>query len=254
MLAWLKSTIEGAGLGQFGLGSVLVAILGLSSFIGMLAGSATAIPAFGICLSIGFSGFLFEFITLRARSRRRAVARLWPEVIDSLISAAGAGISLVESFAELADEGPLQLRPHFRQLVSNFDSGLTMSEALQRLKIELGEVHADRLIELTKVVIEAGGEGYVDALKSQSQLTRQDLALWGELESKQGWITGTAKMAVMAPWLIVAMLSVRPENVAAYASPAGSMILLVGLAMSLFAYRLIQLMGGLTSSPRVFAS
>lgn len=253
MLTWLQSTTEGAGLGRYGATTVLLAIMVASAFVGLTASSATGIPAFGLCLGLGLTGLLLEFLTLRARARRRALAKLWPEVIDSLISAASAGISLVESFAELASEGPEQLRPYFQALIDDFDSGTTMVAALQRLKLNLGEIHADRLIELTKVVIEAGGEGYVDALKSQSQLTRDDLALWGELESKQGWITGTAKMAVAAPWLIVAMLSVRAENAAAYASPAGSLILLVGLAMSLFAYRFIQLLGGLTSTPRVFA-
>ncbi len=253
MLRWYRSTLEGAGLAKFGALNVLIFALLVSLAIGAIAGSAAGIPAFGFSLSVGTFGFVLEMLALRAKARRKALASLWPEVIDSLISAAAAGISIPESFAELAEEGPLALRPYFAQLIRGFDSGKTMLEALQALKVDLGEVHADRLIELTKVVIEAGGEGYVSALKSQSQMTREGLALWGELESKQGWVAGTAKLAVAAPWLIVGMLSTRPENSVVYASPAGSLILFVGLVVSIFAYRLIGFLGGLNGSPRVFA-
>jgi tight adherence protein B len=253
MLAWFRSTFEGAGLARYGLIGVTAVILAISVMFGLITGTGTGIPAFGISIGIGVAGFCLEMISMRAKARRRLLAALWPEVIDSLISAAAAGISIPESFAELSLEGPKVLRPHFVNLMRTFDSGVSMSQVLLGLKAELGEVHADRLIELTRVVIEAGGEGYVSSLKSQSHLTREDLALWGELESKQGWVSGTAKLAVAAPWLIVAMLSTRPENAAAYQSAEGTLILLVGLLVSIFAYRLINLLGGLTTAPRVFS-
>jgi tight adherence protein B len=125
--------------------------------------------------------------------------------------------------------------------------------SLDALKAKLGNVHSDRLLELLRLVSEAGGGGLLDSLKNQTQLIRQELAFSGEIASKLGWITGTAKIAVGAPWLIVAMLATRPENARAYASSEGSMILFLGLVVSVFAFRLVQFLGGLSVSPRVFA-
>jgi tight adherence protein B len=75
----------------------------------------------------------------------------------------------------------------------------------------------------------------------------------GQLESKQGWVSGTAKLAVASPWIIVAMLSIRPENAAIYNSTSGAVVLLVGFLISIGAYRVIHLMSLLPQQPRVFA-
>jgi tight adherence protein B len=108
-------------------------------------------------------------------------------------------------------------------------------------------------LELLGLVSEAGGAGLLSSLREQVRLVRQELAFSGEIASKLGWITGTAKIAVGAPWLIVAMLSTRPENATAYASTAGSLVLIVGLFVSVFAFKLVQTLGVLPESPRVFA-
>jgi tight adherence protein B len=90
-------------------------------------------------------------------------------------------------------------------------------------------------------------------LRAQASSIRAELNVVGQLESKQGWVVGTAKMAVVAPWIIVALLSVRPENAAIYNSTNGATILLVGFLVSIFAYRLVHVIGALPAAPRVFS-
>jgi tight adherence protein B len=104
---------------------------------------------------------------------------------------------------------------------------------------------------LIRVVYRSGGIGYLESLREQALRTRQEIALWGELDSKQGWVTGTAKLAIIAPWIIVATLSTRSENVAIYNTPEGIGVLLAGLLVSLVAYRLVVLMGNLSKPKRV---
>jgi len=225
-------------------------LVSLASGAGAIA--ATQVVALGLCLGLGAFGFGLELVNLRAKARRREVASLWPEVVDSLQSAAAAGIGFTEGFFELALRGPLVLRANFAGFVHRIDSGWPVELALDWLKSELGEIHADRLIELLRVVLVAGGEGYQEALRNQSRQLREDLNLWGQLESKQGWVAGTAKMAVAAPWIVVAMLSARPENAGIYNSQEGSTILIFGFVLSIVAYRFIHLLGSLPAAPRVF--
>jgi tight adherence protein B len=122
---------------------------------------------------------------------------------------------------------------------------------MAELKTDVGEVHADRLIELVRMVSEIGSSGYHSLLREQSRSLRADLALDADIETKQSWVLGTAKLAVAAPWLIVALLSSRPENASVYNSSGGSTILIGGLLLSAFAYWLIHLMGSLPKMPRV---
>ncbi len=252
-MSWLRSSIEGAGLAKYGLNAVLISILVFSLFVGGLVGSITKISALGLCLAIGTFGFCLESLSLRARARRRALSAAWPQVLDSLQSAAFSGVPINEAFSDLAENGPAALRPSFAGAVARLDSGLRLIEVLDWLKSDVGEHHGDKLFEVIRAATLAGGQAYLDSLRAQSSQIRIDLALSGELESKQGWVSGTAKLAVAAPWLIVAMLSSRPENAAAYNDSGGVFILLAGFLVCIFAYRLIHIFGALPQRPRVFA-
>lgn len=252
-MKWLRSAVEGAGLARFGVSGVIAFLCVASIITGLWAFGLTQVFTLGVCLGFGAFGFGLELVNQRAKSRRRELASLWPEVVDSLQSAASSGIGFSEGFAELALRGPLPLRRHFAGFTHRVDSGWPLEMALDWLKHEFGEIHADRLLELLQVVALAGGEGYQESLRNQSRQLREDLNLWGQLESKQGWVGGTAKMAVAAPWIVVAMLSARPENAAIYNSSEGASILAVGFVVSVFAYRFIHLLGSLPTAPRVFA-
>ena len=253
MLRWYREVAAAAGFSQKSSNLLSVSVLGLTLFIGGLVFEISGVLAFAVSVSVIFLAFMFEWLTLRARARRRAVSNAWPEVLDALVSASSSGISMFEAFLDLATTAPLLLRPHFKQLERDLESGLDLNSALVCLRDSMADVNVDRLVELVRIVSAAGGQGFHLALRNQSILVRQDLALAGELESKQGWVAGTAKVAITAPWLVVLMLCTRHENVAAYSSPQGAAILLVGLFVSIFAYRLIQLFGSQSDQIRVFS-
>jgi tight adherence protein B len=233
--------------------TALVTLLLIGFLIGALALELTGIFALALSAAIGVIALIFEALSGRAESRRETVAALWPEVLDFTISAISSGASITECLLDLAEEGPLLLRPQFQAFKADVDRGHALSRSLEELKTRLGHVHADRLIEILRLVSEAGGSGLIESLRNQVQQVRAEVGFNGEISAKLGWITGTAKVAVGAPWLIVAMLSTRPENALAYASAEGSAILLFGLTVSAFAFRLIKIFGMRPTSPRVFA-
>jgi len=253
-MRYLTDQLEAGGLSRFSAAQFLVAItvaaLIVASWIqfsfGVLGLTASALLA--------TAGFALEALNIRARQRSDQLAKLWPELIDSLQSAGTSGIGMIEALAEIGKSGPERLRPTFSDLVARIDSGAGFEDSLDWLKSQFGQRHLDQLVELLRMVHNLGGAGYLAALRLQSAQTRSDLALWGELESKQGWVQGTAKLALIAPWIIVATLAARGENVAIYNSLEGITILLIGLAVSVFAYRLISMLGTLNRPRRVFAS
>ena len=48
-----------------------------------------------------------------------------------------------------------------------------------------------------------------------SQFMRQDLRTRGELEARQSWTVNGARLAAAAPWVVLALLSSRPETASA---------------------------------------
>jgi tight adherence protein B len=252
MVTWYRSLAVAAGFSSDAVVWLAVTSLALSLLAGGLALEISKVPAFAFSITIVLLAFTLEWLMIRSKSRRRAVINAWPEVLDSLVSASSSGISLFEAFLELADSAPTTLQPYFKQLERDLEAGMDLNAALRQLRDALVDVHVDRLVELIRIITSAGGQGFHAALRNQAIQVRAELALNGELESKQGWVTGTAKVAIMAPWLIVVMLCSRPENVDAYASSQGTAILLTGLFVSIFAYRLIQLFGSVGEPVRVF--
>lgn len=253
-MRWFRSTVEGAGLAQYGTGVVGVVMVATAIAAGYFAFHLFHVPALGGFIFLGCLAMEFESLGTLAKSRRRDLARLWPEVIDSIHSAVASGMSLADAFDDLASSGPLRLRKHFQLLSERLDAGWSFDESIDELKSALGEVHADRLCEVLRLVARTGSEALGFSLRHQSHSLRRDLAVASQLESKQGWVAGTAKIAVAAPWVVVALLSVRKENALIYNTAEGAVILFIGFVICIVAYRLVHLLGSLPSQPRVFGS
>ena len=82
-------------------------------------------------------------------------------------------------------------------------------------------------------------------------MLREDLRTRGELEARQSWTVNGARVAVAAPWLILALLATRPQAAAAYATSSGALVLAVGAVASILAYRLMLRLGRLPEEERV---
>jgi tight adherence protein B len=132
-------------------------------------------------------------------------------------------------------------------------SGLPFSQSLDNLKARLANPIADRFIEITRLASASGGRGYLSALRSQALQLRLENATWSEIQAKQNWVLGTAKLAVVAPWLVLVLLGMRPETAVAFQTETGIAVLVVGLIASLLAFRLIKALGALPQRTRTLA-
>lgn len=223
-----------------------------AGLVGVGAGLVLQSVPYALCLGLATLAISYELSARRARSRRNLVSKCWPEVLDSYTSAIASGLGTHEAFADLAQYGPGDTKATFAKAVDELDRGVSIDAVLDDLKRSFSEVYPDRLFELIRLVNQLGGARFVESLRAMAQQCRAEMSLDGEIAAKQGWIAGTAKLAIASPWIIVLLLSSRPENSMAYSSSGGLMILTAGLGVSLVAYRLIHALGKLPTRPRVF--
>lgn len=80
---------------------------------------------------------------------------------------------------------------------------------------------------------------------------RKEQGELAQLSAKQGWVSASAKMALLAPWLIALVLVQLPQNREAFATELGALVLVLGLALSLVAYALVNRLGRLPLPGRV---
>ena len=246
--------LQAAGLGHYRPWHLVIGSVSIAAVVGSWAQLTFQVLGLSFSIAIAVIGLSFELVNLRAKARGDAIAKLWPEVIESLQSAAKSGIGLIDSISEVGESGPWQIRKHFANFVERIDGGQSFDDSLTEIKNELGQIQSDRLIELLRIIHLSGGAGYLESLSAQVKISRLEIATWGELESKQGWVTGTAKLTLVAPWVVVLFLASRSENVEIYNTNEGLTILLLGLTVSLIAYRLIGLLGNLEKPKRVFVN
>lgn len=203
--------------------------------------------------SVGLLALAIEALEQKAKSRARKVAEEWPAVLESLESAAQSGMSLLDSLRDLAESGQLLVSRDFAFVCQLCYSGLGLDSALEKLKPRFSLSICDSTIETLRLVNDSGGAGYLPALRHQQRAIRASVSISQQIQTKQGWVLGTAKIAVAAPWLIVVLLSGRPETAETYASLEGSLLLFSGLAASVLAICLINKIGKIDEQIRVLA-
>ncbi len=249
----LESLLGRAGLAGTSPGGVVALCLGS----GLVAGLLVQVVSRTLPVSLAFAllaGYLpVAVLNGRARRRQRELAEVWPEAVDNLASAVRAGMSLPEALAQLAVRGPEPLRPAFVAFTVDYQVTGRFAESLDRLKERLADPVGDRVVEGLRIAREVGGGELGRLLRSLSGYLRDDARTRSELESRQAWAVNGARLAVAAPWLVLLMLSFQREVISRYASPAGVVVLAVGGACCLLAYRLMVRVGRLPQERRILS-
>jgi tight adherence protein B len=222
---------------------------GLTVFLAAFA--LCGVQAIAGCFALMAAWLPFSTVLGRARRRRQRWRELWPEVVDNLASGVRAGLSLSEAIGQIAERGPEPLRPPFAAFAREYRLTGGFAPALDSLKDRLADPVADRLCEALRITREVGGSDLGRLLRSLSSFLREDARTRSEIEARQSWTVSAARLAVAAPWLVLALLASRPESVAAYNRPAGSVVLLLGGVVSVIAYRLMVMIGRLPEERRV---
>jgi tight adherence protein B len=194
----------------------------------------------------------WSLVSWRAAVRLRANRTMWPDVVDQLISAVRSGLALPDGVAALARTAPESTRASFAAFERDYRSGGVFAPAADRLKADLRDPVADRIVETLKMAREVGGGELVAVLKALAASLRDDAAVRAEIEARQSWTVGAARLGVAAPWVVLALLATRPEASVAYNSPLGAVVIVVGLVVSLVAYRAMLAIGRLPEERRWF--
>lgn len=225
-----------------------------SLLLGLVAASLvwliTTLPT--LALLAAAAGAVAPYGWLRARAARRLRSRrgLWPDICDLLIASVRAGMSLPDAVSSLAQSAPDDLRPAFAVFARDLNASGHFDSAVVRLKHTLADPVGDRIVETLRMTRQVGGTELPTVLRSLSASVRADASLRAEVEARQSWIRGAAVLGVVAPWVILGLLALRPEGARAYSSAEGIAVVLVGAAVSLIAYRLMVRIGRLPEPRR----
>ncbi len=241
-----QAGVEGVTPGQLAAVSLVLGAIVLVVVLG-----TSQVPAIALAFGV-FAGLLPLALVRRRRSRRRVELReLWPEAVDNLASGVRAGLALPEALTQLGVRGPEQLRSPFRRFGEDYRATGRFEESLDRLKAQLADPVGDRVVESLRMARQVGGSDLGRLLRTLSAFLREDARTRAEVETRQGWTVNAARLALAAPWAMLLLLSTRPTAVAAYRTGTGTLVLLLGGAVSVVAYRVMVRVARLPVERRV---
>ena len=224
----------------------------LLGLVVLLVGTAlTRIPSIALCFAVFAAMAPWAVVRSRARRRRARLRQLWPEVVDHLGSGIRAGLALPEAVAQIGERGPVELREAFTAFAEDYRATGRFGDCLDLLKARLADPVADRIIEALRLTRDVGGTDLGRLLRNLATFLREDVRTRVELEARQSWTVYAARLAVAAPWIVLALLATRPEAASAYDTPAGFAVLVVGGACTVVAYLVMLRIARLPDDPRV---
>lgn len=145
----------------------------------------------------------------------------------------------------------MPLRYEFASLLELYDAGFELDRLMPQMRKQFANRNADLLALLIELDSELGGNGMAVTYQRAALRVRQEQGEIAQLQAKQGWVSSSAKLALLAPWLIALVLVQLPQNKAAFATEQGAAVLILGLMLSLFAYALVNRLGRLPLPGRV---
>ena len=238
-----------------GLGGTPIAVLAAVCIVLAILAGATAQAVFQVPMLTAVAAVLGAAVVPlavngRATRRRAANRAVWPDVVDHLVASVRAGMSLPDSVAALAELGPDSTRSAFAVFEADYRRTGNFFLCLDRLKSALADPIADRILETLRMAREVGGSDVTAVLRGLSGYLREDAALRAEVVARQSWIRNAARLGVAAPWLLLLVLASRHETLVAYDSAAGAALIVVGVAVTLVAYRAMVALGRLPEERR----
>lgn len=211
----------------------------------------TRIPTASLIASIAGAWILVIVVNVRAGKARKRRREQWPDVLEHLLSGIRAGMSLPEALTQLGVRGPEEFRTDFQWFARDFRASGRFEESLDTMKDRLADPTADRVFEALRIARTVGGSDLTGLLESLNQFLREDIRTRGELEARQSWTAGGAKIAVAAPWLVLFMLSTQEQAAQAFSTPTGVAVLIAGAGMCVVAYVAMLKLGALPEERRV---
>ncbi|MBX3098262.1 MAG: type II secretion system F family protein [Salinibacterium sp.] len=248
-----RERLTQAGLERVTPGMLTAVSLVIGVAVASVAFALVSVPVLAVAAGAGALAMPSILVASRARARRRVARIAWPDAVDQLVSTVRAGLALPDGLATLATSGPQSTRHAFAQFAGEYRATGNFAHGLDALKVRLADPVADRILETLRMSRDVGGGELATILRNLGTYLREESAMRAEIEARQSWVMNAAKLGVAAPWVVLLLLATRPEAASAYATPAGTVLILVGFGISVVAYRIMIAVARLPEERRWFS-
>ena len=213
----------------------------------------TGITGLGVVAGITAVAVPWAMRQSAASRRARQLSEEWPALIDALVAALRAGGTVTGAMAALAASTRGVVAEGARDYVIAVSTTSDVSSSLTLVKKTWDSAVGDRIVETLRLASECGGVGSMHGLIALARDVRRESGVRAEVRARAAWIRVAAIVGSLAPWIAVIVLGTRPEGREAYGTPAGTLVLIAGYAVTVVAYVLVSRIARPATDVRVLA-
>ena len=151
--------------------------------------------------------------------------RVWPVFLDDVAGGLRAGLSLPAATWQAASRLPVPLRAAFADAERRWREGAGFTGILQELSASISANVFTGFCDLAVLAHDRGSARLPALLTELAEAQRGYLALEDEVRGRQASTVNAAKVALLAPWLVLALTVGRQEVRERYATGTGALVL-----------------------------
>ena len=232
---------------------VLPASVSVGVVAGLLALGLLAVPAVAVAIGLLAASVPVGIEFARQQRRREALAAAWPDLLALMRGRVVAGATLPDAFIAAAERSPEPLRAAAGEVADSVTVGDGFAAALGRLRTELADATADRVLTTIIAAHRSGGSRVGLVLATLGTSVADELRLRRAHNAALTEQRMTAVVALLAPWALLSLtIATNPQSAEAYRANAGTVIVAVGFISTSLGYLLARRAAALAQAPRVF--
>ena len=178
----------------------------------------------------------------------------WAADIELLASAMESGLLVVPAFLLLANRASSSWRQHFQSLAHLLDSGDTSRVTFAKFKTQAADPRFDFLLELVTVHSHFGGTAIVPTLLRCAREHRARASVRDDVAGRITSIVAVSRLGAAAPLFMLALLCSRAENLQAYLTGFGPLIVAFGAVVCALSLGIIGVLARLPEYSRGLAA
>lgn len=195
----------------------------------------------GLIFGSGIALIVFSLTSAERKSPpNRITEKYWPTFCDDISAGVRAGLAIPEATFQASTSLPIFLQQEFVKAKKDFAGGESFSGCIQKLATQIEDQTFSRITRLILTAQTQNSAAISGLLSEQAHNLRSDLALLNEILGKQAVTKVSAKVASLAPLVVLVLTSTRPTVRDAYLQPIGIAVLLVVGFVTVFSYLVMR--------------
>lgn len=194
----------------------------------------------GLIFGCGMALAIFSLKPKSKQNKRLLVPeKYWPQFCDDISSAVRAGLPTSEATWQASASLPLFVQNQFLKHKESAEMGVSFNQSILNLSDQLESSTFSRIAFLIITANNQNSESLATILNEYASNLRTDLDLVNEIVGKQAVTRVSARVAALAPLVVLVMTSTRDSVRESFLTPLGLSVVFGSFIVTAFSYLLM---------------